>query len=91
MQGKRLEKIKTKKFTINFTHEMSIITNFTHRTSFSISNSDKQIAHFSASSSVSLGRLTRLYLCGKVFLSIISCNGNDNFFQKKKSLKANKI
>lgn len=42
------------------------------RTSFSISKRDKQIAHFSASSSVSLGRRTRRYLCGKVLRSMIS-------------------
>lgn len=45
------------------------------RTSFSISNKDKQIVHFSppSSSSSSLWRRTRLYLCGNVFISIVSC------------------
>lgn len=43
-------------------------------TSFSISNNDKQIVHFSppSSSSSSLWRRTRLYLCGSVFRSIVS-------------------
>lgn len=46
----------------------------THRTSFSISNRDKQIVHFSpSSSSISLERLIRLYLCGSVLRSITSC------------------
>lgn len=45
-----------------------------YRTSFSISNSDKQIVHFSppSSSSSSLQRRIRLYLCGNVLLSITS-------------------
>lgn len=44
-------------------------------TSFSISNNDKHIVHFSppSSSSSSLWRRTRLYLCGNVLRSIVSC------------------
>lgn len=44
------------------------------RTSFSISNNDKHMVHFSppSSSSSSLWRRTRLYLCGRVLRSMVS-------------------
>lgn len=46
-------------------------------TSLSISNCDKQIVHFSLSSSASLARRSFLYLCGRVWISIVSCKETD--------------
>lgn len=52
------------------------------RTSFSTSNKDKQIVHFSPSSSSSSGwRRTRLYLWGNVFRSMVSYHKHKDKFQ----------
>lgn len=69
MQGRRL---KSKKICLVLKFLMR--ENWAYRTSLSISNCDKQIVHFSLSSSASLARLNFLYLWGNVWISMVSCN-----------------
>lgn len=68
MQGSRLKnELKLNKFT-----KVRLSVN-NYRTSLSISNCERQIVHFSLSSSASLARRSFLYLWGKVWVSIVSC------------------
>lgn len=69
MHGKRLENGKK---IISTECKARLASKSSHLTSLSISNWERQIVHFSLSSSASLSRRSFLYLCGSVCVSIVS-------------------
>lgn len=70
MHGKRLKMFK--KNVSLMINDLISLAKINYLTSLSISNWDKQIVHFSLSSSASLERRSFLYLWGKVLISIVS-------------------